>query len=117
MISNKPFNEQSKRILCICRGGSSRSVGIRNVLAWMHGHDALAAGFEGNTPETLEMLFKWAEIIVCARDKFLKEIPEPYQHKVRICEVGRDVYFNPNPDLYDKCKSWVKSQEDLCLVS
>jgi hypothetical protein len=111
----KPKNPNSKRILCVCRGGASRSVGIRNVLAWGHGHDAIAAGFEGNTPETLKMLCDWAEIIVVARNNFIGTIDIDNRFKVRVCELGEDVYFNPNSDLYEKCGNWVNSQEDLKL--
>lgn len=114
--SGKPKNPNSKRILCICRGGASRSVGLRNVLTWANGHDGIAAGFEGNTPETLEMLYNWAEIIIVAREWFKTQIPEKWHYKLRFLELGEDIYFSPHPELYNKCNEWVKTQEDLALV-
>ena len=112
---SKPNNANSKKILCICAGGASRSVGIRNTLAWAHGHDAINLGFQGNSPETLKMLSDWAEVIVLAREKFRSVIDSDNQSKVRVCELGRDSYFTPHKELYDKCAEWVNSQEDLRL--
>lgn len=114
--SGKPLNFQSKKILCLCRGGCSRSVGLSNYLKYGHGHDAIAAGFEGNSAETLNMLFNWAEIIVVMREFFQKYIPDKYKSKIRFIEVGEDTYFEPNESLYGKCADWVSSQDDLKLV-
>lgn len=111
----KPHNPKSKKVLCCCRGGCSRSVGLSNYLKYGCGMDSLAIGFEGNSPETLDMLCNWAEIIIVMREFFQQYIPERHKDKVRFIEVGEDVYFQPNVELYNKCAEWVKTQEDLRL--
>ncbi len=111
--SGKVKNPNKKKILCVCRGGVSRSNGMASLLKYGAGHDAIAAGFEGNEPETLDMLFQWAEIIIVMREWFKTKIPDRYHNKVRIIDVGEDVYFAPNKDLYNKCADWLDIQEDL----
>jgi predicted protein tyrosine phosphatase len=113
--SGKVENPNSKKVLCVCWGGCSRSVGLSNTLKYGHGHDTLVAGIQGNNPETLDMLCKWADIIVVMSEHMLDDIAPEYQNKLRLCEVNKDTYFNPNKELYDKCAAWVNSQEDLLL--
>ncbi len=103
----------AKKVLCLCRGGNSRSVGLGCTLKYVFGHDAVAAGFEGNSAETLEMLYNWADIIVAMREFFMEKVPEQYRDKLRFVEVNEDVYFHPDPILYKMCHDWVNTQEDL----
>lgn len=111
----KVVNINSKKILCVCWGGCSRSVGLSNTLKYGHGHDTLAVGIEGNSPETLKMLCQWAEVIVVMSAHMIDDIPKEFESKVRLCEVGKDVYFNPNKELYGLCADWVDGQNDLRL--
>lgn len=111
--SGKVKNPNKKKVLCICRGGVSRSNAMASLLKYGAGHDAIAAGFEGNEPETLEMLFNWADVIVTMREFFQQYIPEQYRDKLRFIEVGEDIYFNPNPELYRQCAVWLHQQDDL----
>lgn len=112
---SKPYNPNSKNIVCLCRGGCSRSVGLSNTLKYGNGHNSVPIGFEGNSVELQNLLFEWAEIILVVREEFREKVPERYRDKVRHIELGKDVYFNPNPDLYNKCAEWVATQPDLRL--
>ena len=103
----KPKNPNSKRILCTCRGGNSRSVGMAYTLKYCHGHDALACGFEGNDKKTLIMLCEWAEYIIVMRDAFKVNIPTEFWHKTFICDVGHDTYFNIDNGLVKQCLEFV----------
>ncbi len=104
----KTINKLSKKVLCCCRGGNSRSVGMAYTLKYCGwGHDALACGVEGNDPETVEMLCNWAEIIICMTPEFKNKINPKYYYKTYICDVGFDRYFNPSPDLIDQCSKFV----------
>lgn len=103
----KPINKNSKKVLCVCSGGNSRSVGLAFLLKYSYGHDALACGVEGNDSETVEMLCEWAEYIICMFPEAKKKINSKFHQKVAICDVGYDRYFNPSPDLIEQCNNFV----------
>ena len=88
------------KVVCMCQGGNSRSAGCGFILKYEYGMDALACGWEGNTPETLEMLFNWAEAIIIMEAKFVSYVPDQYRSKVFVVDVGPDRWFNSlHPDL------------------
>lgn len=70
------------RILCVCRCGNKRSVFTRYVLQGSGKHEALACGLKYNTPETIEMLCKWADKILLAELIMSESIPIQYQEKI-----------------------------------
>lgn len=84
-----------------------------SVLKYQYGNDVLNCGVEGNEPETLEMLYNWAEVIVVLRDFFKDSIPEKYHHKVRILDVGVDRFWTYNEELMQICMEWASTQPDL----
>ena len=102
-------------ILCICEGGNSRSVGLAQVLKTEHYHNAIAVGTmyafnanNGREPGT--MLSRWADRIVFMADYIMESarecIPEDCRHKIRLCEVGKDVYSRPyDQSLVDQCRA------------
>ena len=86
------------------------------VLKYCYGHDALAAGVEGNEKHTLRMLCEWAQVIICMRPEFKIGIPAKYHRKVRCLDVGRDVYFNPHPELVQQAAAFIEQHEDLKTI-
>jgi hypothetical protein len=99
------------RVVCVCHGGNVRSVGLARILK--HGdfgnHDAVAIGCTTAGRTVKELLFSWADRIVCMQPVMRETIPERYLPKVRICDVGEDVYGYPtHPDLMKKCNEWLQ---------
>ena len=94
-----------KHILCVCAHGNNRSVTMAHILKYVTDFETLTAGLEYHTPETLEVLFNWADIIVVPEDKLLQHIPEQYKQKIKFYNIGEDRYPRPfNKDLYRKAK-------------
>ena len=80
--------------LCICRAGSTRSVACANALK-RRGQNAVAAGMDYNSPEPIGMLSHWADRIVLMYHWNPDFIPASERHKVRLLDVGRDIWQNP----------------------
>lgn len=106
-------------ILTICEGGNVRSVGLARLLKnnpRRHNVVAIGAGWAldvNNGRQPGFMLSDWAQMIVIMSEHFLSGVPiMPHNaHKVKICEVGRDVYGNPShPDLIAKCEAWISKE-------
>lgn len=99
-------------VLCVCAAGSVRSVCLAGKLKAC-GHDALAAGFKFNGHDTMRMLCGWADLVVVMQPAYAKELPPGFGHKVRVCDVGPDVYGkqpHTNPDLVRKVKEWISKE-------
>jgi predicted protein tyrosine phosphatase len=83
------------KVLAVCQGGNVRSVSLAFLLKYRYGIDALACSFEKNSPETISMLCSWADSIVVMEPQFSQYIPEMFQNKIQVCNVGPDVWGNP----------------------
>ncbi len=79
----------------MCQGGQVRSVGLKFLLRYKYGHDVIACGYEANTPETLAMLFEWAEQIIILQPGFIEYVHKEYKWKTICYDVGPDNYGNP----------------------
>ena len=88
----------------MCAGANVRSVGLKYLLKYKYGHEALACGQDANSVETIDMLCQWADYVVVMSDEYLKFIPEKYhlndrgEQKLFCYEVGPDRYgyaFHP----------------------
>lgn len=107
------------KILTVCRAGLIRSSALANVLKlhfWPV--DVLPCGIgkhqlgRMNTDETLDMLFKWADKIVVMEEHYKHRVPQEFQSKVLVCEVGADTYgSNTNGDLIHKVWTWTRENE------
>src|SRR5436305_363900 len=93
------------KVLAVCAYGNVRSVCLARQLKDWYFQDALAAGLVANSPETLLMLFHWADAILLT-DTSLN--PSNYTHsdygkeKMRDFDVGLDRWGIPNhPELVD----------------
>lgn len=82
------------KILCLCQRGNSRSVALAWYLKDKVGHEAIAIGMTASSRQTREMLYKWADLIVLViGDRYKHWIPEEYHRKLKVWDVGSDVYF------------------------
>jgi hypothetical protein len=93
------------RVLCLCDEGNNRSVTLASNLKYL-GHDVLSAGLRRNSPETLELLFEWAEYIITTdTDQF---VPPWHSDKVHLWHIGPDKYPRAfNPQLLAKVKALI----------
>ena len=102
------------KILTVCDFWNNRSVHLAHPLKYW-GNDVIAVGLKKNSPETLEMLFQWADYIICTAEDQI--IPEQYKDKYRIMNVWPDTYERPfNVELriivkkyLDDNRSWLKN--------
>ena len=98
----------------MCRQGLVRSVGLADVLK-LHFDlvDVLPIGHFGNSEETKNMLFAWADFIIVMEAHYTKHVPDEYSAKTLICEVGPDVYgHSHNPKLIDMVWRWARTQTE-----
>lgn len=94
---------EAKHILCVCEHGNNRSVTMAHILKYASNFETLTAGLGYHTQETLEMLFKWADVIVVPDADLLPLIPEQHKSKIKFYNIGKDIYPRPfNKDLYLK---------------
>lgn len=83
-----------KRFFTMCQGGNVRSVGLAYAIKH-HGQEALAGGWETLSPESIRMLCEWADFVMPMQTEFVKYIPVEYHLKMRVIDVGPDVYGTP----------------------
>ena len=80
------------KILCVCRAGAVRSVATKNELNRRGYHNVIAVGGLVLTPETLNMLCKWADMILLAKPRHGKYIEKRYREKIEIeFNIGDDL--------------------------
>jgi hypothetical protein len=104
-------------ILVVCEGGNSRSVQFATILKTEFGHNAVAIGTmyaldgaRGREPGT--MLSRWADRIVFMAAYIVNKelIPQDCWDKIRVCELGQDVYGRGlNEDLSRKCHDFMNT--------
>ena len=83
------------KILAVCAGGNIRSRALAYRLMYHHGQDALSASADKQAQDTWRMLCDWADRIVLMQPHFAGRIQDGYKAKVRICDVGEDLYGSP----------------------
>lgn len=89
-----------KKVLCMCQGGNSRSVALAFLMKYRYGEDSLSCSWEKNSPETLKMLFEWADRIFVMQEIFRQYVPVEYHEKLHVVDVGPDIWGNGlHPDL------------------
>lgn len=100
------------RILCLCEGGSCRSVALAFLLKNKYGQDAIAAGWRLNTFNTLEMLYNWSDMIICLETYMKEKIDPKFHNKVSVMDVGPDRFFQINKELLNILDEMIQK----CLV-
>lgn len=103
------------RILVVCDEGNNRSVTIAHQLKYWN-HDVLSCGLTRNGPETLEMLFNWAERIILVEKMHIAKMPtliaDNFAGKMQLWDVGPDTYPRPfNPELLQKVRRLMQEHE------
>ena len=99
------------KILTVCQGGSCRSVAAAFLLKYELGFpDTVAMGVKVNSPETQNMLCRWADrIIVTGEQEIVQKIPRQFQDKIDFLDIGPDVWHNPmNVSLLDLLRPMMK---------
>jgi len=94
----KPHRRR-QRILCLCQGGNVRSVHAAYVLKYGYNVDALAASWEKNSPDTLNVLYRWADRIMLVEDHHIEHVPASFRKKVVNLGIGPDRWAALNRDL------------------
>ena len=105
------------KLLILCSEGNNRSVTFAHLLKYW-GNDCIAAGVNTNSPETLQMLAKWADKIIFTEKG--QEIPyavlwqnKDYSDKSVLFDVGPDTYPRPfNAELLAKAKSILEANKE-----
>lgn len=109
------------KFLCVCDGGNVRSVALAFELKHTHKQDAIAAGRWCASPDTLEMLCQWADVIVIMQPCMEESISPEYKAKLRCVDVGPDRYgVYIHPDLRDQTingAKWLLDNLDPPLLS
>lgn len=70
------------KILCVCRSGTFRSVETKRVLNIKGYNDVIAIGGFKVSQDTLNMLCKWADVILLAKPVHGKFIEDKYRNKI-----------------------------------
>ncbi len=84
------------KILCVCEEGLNRSVTAKWLLQYRD-HDVIAVGVKRMSDDTLNMLYRWADLVVLLDRRFLEQMPTD---KTVVWDVGPDVFPRPfNRDL------------------
>lgn len=97
------------KYLCVCQGGSVRSVTLAHILKYGLKQDAIAMGWEPTSKETAKMLFEWADQIIVMQTEYKKYIPKKFLKKTQVCDVGPDIWgMSLHPDLIKKIHSKMK---------
>lgn len=97
------------KVLTVCSAGICRSVGMAAALKLTFDMDSIAIGADYNSDSAFETLCKWADRIVLMEPKFSIRIPEEFEKKIRVCDVGPDRWSHAlAKDLQDICKDWVR---------
>jgi len=91
------------KILTICSAGTVRSVAMAHCLKHNFDQDALPAGRDANSQQTLDMLSDWADVIILMQPKYGEGILKRHVHKVvppALTDVGMDRWGNAlDPEL------------------
>lgn len=97
------------KILTMCAGGHVRSVGLKYLLKYKYGHEALACGQDANSLETRNMLCDWADYIIVVTKDYLPEVPEKYKDKLICYEIGPDRFgYAFNSELLGICDNLIQ---------
>lgn len=104
-----------KKYLCVCAGGNVRSHSLAFILKNTYNREAIAVGHLNVSPDTMNTLCEWADVIVVLQDYMVKEIPDKFKDKLRLFDVGDDrwgVYIHP--ELHELAKqgaAWLYASE------
>ena len=80
------------RIACVCHCGVTRSVGFAWYLREHGRHETIPIPWWEHLigDPTLEMVFRWADKIIVAQPELASRVPEVFEDKVLVWDVGPD---------------------------
>lgn len=91
------------KVLALCVAGTVRSGGLV-LAAKRRGLDAVQAGVDYNTPETIAYLTRWADVVFVAEPWMIDRVPKRDRRKCVDSGLGPDRWLNPlHPDLEPLC--------------
>lgn len=76
------------KILTICEHGNIRSVALAYILKHLFNHEVIAVGSRRITPETYELLHKWADKIIIVDKEVIADFMN--MKKTIVLSVGKD---------------------------
>lgn len=77
------------KILAVCEEGLNRSVAARWLLQY-GGHEVIPIGLNRHTPETLQMLYDWADKVIVLDRRLSARVP--HDAKFVLWDLGSDGY-------------------------
>jgi predicted protein tyrosine phosphatase len=98
------------KVLTVCIGGMVRSAGIADVLRNDKGIDSIALSAINNTPETMDMICEWADLIIPVEPQYKHKVPEQYRIKWESCKMWDAKYdhkrkvFDLGPDVWGNAR-------------
>lgn len=102
------------KFLCVCEAGIVRSGALAYSLRYNFGQGQVFQASHSKTPQPdLDMMAAWADYIVVMEPKFANKF-ERFKEKVRILDVGPDIWMDPfHPELQSKvsevAQTWSRS--------
>ena len=101
----------------MCQGGNCRSVAMAYILKYALNQDALACGYEKNSPQTLSMLYKWAEKIIVMQQDFTRCVDPSQRDKILTYDVGPDKWCNSfHPELLTMLQNMMLDRQDIVPI-
>lgn len=99
------------KVLTVCSEGINRSVVLASITKYKWG-DVIAIGVNNTSPETLEMLYNWADYIIVVDKRLITQIPTKYSAKVKDWDVGEDRYPRAyNQELVEIFKRYIEQDK------
>lgn len=96
------------KALAVCAYGIVRSGCMAWNLKLGYDYDTITIGVGHTRPDTLEMLCDWADVIIVMQTEFARSIPPQHINKLKICDVGKDVWGDPkHPELGKLVTKWL----------
>lgn len=90
---------------------------MAHVLKHDYGIDAIPAGHDVNSQETLDMLSDWADRIIVMQPHYASDLPQRNAYKIIRLNIGPDVWGNSlHPDLIGKVKMIARDLHEKGLI-
>jgi galactitol-specific phosphotransferase system IIB component len=97
------------KIVTVCKEGNNRSVTLAHLLKYKYKADVLPIGVASCSPETQKMLYEWADHIIVADVELMSLMPDGYETKTKLWNVGPDIFPRPfNPELLAIAKQLIE---------
>jgi len=103
------------KILTVCDQWNNRSVMFAHLLKYW-GNDCIPVWLKTTSPETLKMLYEWADLIILTEEiqrEYISLEPDNWK-KIILLNVWPDIYPRPfNKELHEKVKKLLEENKTL----